>query len=136
MTRVPLDLKSGVNRIRYTGITAHAEPDSVILRDPSGKIALQILEQNYLADPVSMDLLLSLNEGKTIEFQTNDGKLVTGRIIRAGSAQMPGNAQPASGTRRPFFSSQPYGSTAILVEVDGKLRFGLPGTPLLPASGQ
>ena len=40
----------------------------VILRDPSGKHPIQVLEQNYRADPISESLLLSLNEGKTIDF--------------------------------------------------------------------
>ena len=31
---VPLDLKQGVNDVRFTETTAHLEPDSVILRDP------------------------------------------------------------------------------------------------------
>src|SRR6476659_10577330 len=44
---VPLDLKQGVNDVRFTETTAHLEPDSVILRDPQGKTNLQVLEQNY-----------------------------------------------------------------------------------------
>src|SRR5438105_949168 len=52
---VPLDLKAGVNEVRYADATAHAEPDSVILRDPNGKRTLQILEQNYRNDPVSQE---------------------------------------------------------------------------------
>src|SRR4029077_4888221 len=55
---VPLDLKAGVNEAHYTGVAAHLEPDSVILRDPHGR-ALQILEQNYRNDPISQELLLS-----------------------------------------------------------------------------
>src|ERR1700744_448133 len=66
---VPLDLKAGVNESTYSGATAQVEPDSVILRDPTGKHSLQILEQNYRNDPVSQPLLLSLFEGKSIEFQ-------------------------------------------------------------------
>ena len=50
---VPLDLKSGTTNVRLTDITMHLEPDSVILRDPVGKRPLQVLEQNYRADPVS-----------------------------------------------------------------------------------
>src|SRR5450759_1051620 len=61
-----LDLKAGVNDVRFTETTAHLETDSVILRDPAGKLNLQILEQNYRNDPISQELLLSLNEGKTI----------------------------------------------------------------------
>ena len=70
---VPLDLKQGVNDVRFTETTAHLEPDSVILRDPQGKTNLQILEQNYRNDPVSQELLLSLFEGKAIEFETDLG---------------------------------------------------------------
>src|SRR5258708_23888829 len=66
---VPLDLKVGVNHVLYSNITAHVEPDSVVLRDPRGG-RLQILEQNYRNDPISEGLLLSLFDGKTIEFET------------------------------------------------------------------
>src|SRR3954469_19204990 len=66
---VPLDLKAGVNEVRFADATAHVEPDSVILRDPTGQHSLRVLEQNYRNDPVSQELLLSLFEGKTIDFQ-------------------------------------------------------------------
>jgi hypothetical protein len=69
---VALDLKAGVNRAQYVGVAAHLEPDSVILRDPGGR-ALQILEQNYRNDPISQELLLSLYEGKTIDFLVQRG---------------------------------------------------------------
>jgi hypothetical protein len=132
---VPLDLKSGVNRIRHSGLTARAEPDSVILRDPAGKINLQILEQNYLADPVSLENLLSFYEGKTIEFQLNDGKIVSGKIIRAGHAPVPGG--PGTARQGSMFANpgQPsYNNlTQPLIESEGKLRFDLPGVPLFPA---
>src|ERR1700758_1129249 len=84
---IPLDLKAGVNDVRFTETTAHLETDSVILRDPAEKTNLQILEQNYRNDPVSQDLLLSLFEGKTIDFlirQTNKpDETVHGKIIRS-----------------------------------------------------
>src|SRR5476651_2236758 len=88
---VPLDLQSGVNNVRYADATAQVEPDSVILRDPSGKHSLQILEQNYRNDPVSESLLLSLFEGKTIDFEKDElsgnstiHQLIHGKIIRSG----------------------------------------------------
>src|SRR5271167_4197795 len=84
---VPLDLQAGVNSVRYAGATAQVEPDSVILRDPSGKHSLQILEQNYRNDPVSQELLLSLFAGKTIDFEdlrmkdnTQVRELIPGKI--------------------------------------------------------
>ena len=66
--QVRLDLKPGVNNVRFDGTTAQLEPDSVVLRDPSGKRALQILEQNYQADPVSQQSLLELFEGQDRRF--------------------------------------------------------------------
>src|SRR5438552_11049421 len=87
---VPLDLKQGVNDVRVTDTTAHLEPDSVILRDPQGKTNLQILEQNYRNDPVSQELLLSLFEGKTIDFLVTEpnkpNTIVQGKVIRSGYA--------------------------------------------------
>ena len=50
--RLALDLKSGVNNVTFSGATMHLEPDSVVLRDASGKVALRILEQNYRADTI------------------------------------------------------------------------------------
>src|SRR5208282_4619207 len=120
---VPLDLQSGVNTVRYTDATAQVEPDSVILRDPSGKHSLQILEQNYRNDPVTQELLLSLFEGKTIDFEalrlkdnTQDREIIPGKVIRSG--YVPGG-EPV----------QP------IIEVNGKLQFSLPGQPLFPDLG-
>src|SRR5207248_2464460 len=119
---VLLDLKPGVNEAQYTGVAAHLEPDSVILRDPGGR-ALQIFEQNYRNDPISQELLLSFYEGKTIEFLLPDQKIVKGKIIRSGYVPSPGYA---NGYPQPAFG-QP------IIEMDGVLRFGLPGQPLFPA---
>jgi len=120
---VPLDLQSGVNSVRYANATAQVEPDSVILRDPAGKRSLQILEQNYRNDPVSQELLLSLFEGKMIDFQserlkdnTTVREIVPGKIIRSGYV-------PGGGAEQP------------IIEVNGKLQFSLPGQPLFPDLG-
>ncbi|MEY5019424.1 MAG: hypothetical protein RLZ22_512, partial [Verrucomicrobiota bacterium] len=69
---VPLELKAGINEARFSGMTAQAETDSVILRDPAGKAKFQILEQAYRNDPVSSGLMLQLNEGKTIGFEIRE----------------------------------------------------------------
>ena len=66
---VHLDLQQGQTTVRYNEITSELEPDSVVLRDPSGKRKLQILEQNYLSDPLSQQSLLELFEGKSVEFR-------------------------------------------------------------------
>jgi len=123
---VPLDLKAGVNEAHYTGVAAHLEPDSVILRDPHGR-ALQILEQNYRNDPISQELLLSFYQGKTIDFSVGrnaDGSdvKVKGKVIRSG--YVPTN----------YINGYPQqASTQPIIEVDGVLRFGLPGQPIFPA---
>src|SRR5258708_11766328 len=85
--QLALDLKSGENRLSVNDITMHLEPDSIILRDPTGKHAVQVLEQNYRADPVSETLLLSLYEGKMIDFEVGTpqgGQTVKGKVIRSG----------------------------------------------------
>ena len=82
---LPLDLKAGNNTVRFSGATAHVEPDSVILRDPAGRRPVQVVEQNYRNDPVSQERLLTLYEGKTIEFAVRNPDGST-RSIPAGSS--------------------------------------------------
>ena len=97
---VALDLRAGSNAVQFTGVTAHVEPDSVILRDTAGKRKITILEQNYRADVLSRDALLNLYEGKTIEFvfgTREDGspRIVRGKIIRRGyTPQLQGRFSP------------------------------------------
>ncbi len=135
--RVPLDLHAGVNSVVFSGATIHLEPDSVVLRDPAGKVALRVLEQNYRSDTISPGLLLSLYEGKTLDFLVRDanGKesIVKGKVIRSGyvpnftGAQLYGNN---------FYQQQMLMQQAAgtpIIEVDGKLRFSLPGEPQFPA---
>lgn len=42
-----LNLQEGVNEVRYADVALFAEASSVILRDPTGKTNLQILEQAF-----------------------------------------------------------------------------------------
>ena len=130
---VPLNLKQGINQIEFNGATALLEPESVMLRDPSGRRVLRILEQNYRADPVSLDALMQRYEGQTIEFQVRNGdkvETVTGKIVRAGGAVQGARvAYP-----NPYQMPQPSMMQA-LIEVGGKLRFDMPGVPLFPALG-
>jgi hypothetical protein len=111
---LPLDLPSGTSELVFDGATRLLEPDSVILRDASGA-PLRILEQNYRNDPVTQQLLLSLSEGKEIDFlvreTTKPDRVVKGKIIRATPDQAP------------------------IIEVDGKIQFSLPGEPLFPSLG-
>ncbi len=135
---IPLDLKKGTTQVSYNEITAHLEPSSVILRDPAGKVQLQILEQNFRGDPVSQNLLLSLYEGVTIQFlvRTRDGtdRIVKGKIIRSGYVP---HQQGLRRYGQQYYQRQMVYSRGAagqpIIEVDGKLRFTLPGTPLFPA---
>ncbi len=136
--KMPLDLKLGVNHVQVTDITAHLEPDSVILRPLDTGRRLQILEQNYRNDPVSQELLLSLYEGKTIDFQQTDKdanpRLVQGKIIRSGYVPHYA-ATRAYGQQysQQQASNAQGGGEQPVIEVNGKLQFSLPGQPLFPA---
>lgn len=120
--RVPLDLAQGTNEVRFVGVTRQLEPDSVVLRDPNGRVDLAVLEQSYRADAVSQGLLLQHFEGQVIDFLVRgaDGeeRFVRGRIVRSG-----------------YTPGAPQGGETPIVEVDGRLRFSLPGLPLFPALG-
>src|ERR1700693_2787664 len=133
--QLPLDLKSGENQVNVNDITMHLEPDSVILRDPTGKHAVQVLEQNYRADPVSQTLLLSLYEGKTIDFEvsTTQGiQTIKGKVIRSG--YVPHNESAMNLYGQQYYQSQmAAASDQPIIEINGQLRFSLPGTPIFPA---
>lgn len=129
----PLDLKAGLNHSEINDITNYLEPDSVILRDPSGRFPFQIVEQNYRADPVSQERMLQLYEGKTIGFLVHDlghSQVIEGKIIRSGFAPR---------IRNTYYGAQPEFSEEArqpIIEVNGQLRFSLPGEPLFPALTQ
>lgn len=114
--QIELPLNKGSNRVQYQDITQQLEADSVVLRSGNSKVKIRVQEQNYLANTANEALLLHHFEGKTIDFEVmrdNKPVLVPGRIIRSGY-----NA----------------GDGAVpIIEMEGKTRFGLPGTPLFPA---
>ena len=122
---VPLDLKAGENQINVSDITMHLEPDSIILRDPTGKHPVTVLEQNYRNDPVTQFSLLSLYEGRTIDFELPDHSRVKGKVIRSGFVR-----QDSFNANR-YNQAYPVQEEPI-IEIEGQLRFGLPGTPIFP----
>ena len=132
---LPLDLNAGVNHVNFAGISAHLEPDSVILRDLTGR-PLQILEQSYRNDPVSQELLLSFYEGKTIDFQVQHGEktaIIHGKIIRSGYVPHYAAFQAYGPQYYAQQAAVAQGSEQPVIEVNGKLQFSLPGQPLFPA---
>ena len=133
---LPLDLKAGNNTLRFSGVTAQVEPDSVILRDPTGRQAVRVLEQNYRNDPVSQGMLLGLYEGKTIEFRKPDGTIVSARIVRSGYVP---HYQAMNRYGSQYQANQMAmasgGAGQPIIEVSGQLQFTMPGEPIFPALG-
>lgn len=135
---LPLELKNGTSQVEITDITAHLEPDSVILRDLKSGRDLRILEQNYRSDVASQGRLLALHEGKTIEFLVPDKdsfrKLIPGKIIRSGYIP---HYEAYNGYDQQYRQAQQSyvaaGNGEPIIEIDGKLQFGLPGQPIFPA---
>lgn len=134
---VPLDLKGGVTQVQFAGATEQVEASSVILRDPTSKVSFSILEQNYRNDPVSESLLLSLNEGKTINFlvreQNKPDRTVPGKVIRSG--HLPPIVYGGSYQQQQALQQSRQALSQPIIEVEGQLRFSLPGQPLFPALG-
>lgn len=125
---VSLDLNAGLSDVSYSGVTAQLEPESVILRDPNGEVALSVVEQSYRGDPVDQQRLLQMFEGQTIRFlKVVDGKEVieSGKIIRAPSVVMTKNQ----------YGNRQQKQLDPIIEVDGELQTRLPGTPLFPSLG-
>lgn len=119
---LPLDLRAGVNQVRFANVTEKVDHGTVVLRDLSGKSALQILEQTYHSAAAGMVMALATYEGQTLDFQVKEGdktSIVRGKVIRAGS-----DTEGASN----MSSSAPL----PIIEVDGKIQFRLPGTPVFP----
>ena len=139
---VPLDLVKGVNNVTFDQATLHVEPDSVVLRDSAGKVSLRILEQSYRADTASPGLILSLFEGKELDFRvpnaTNPNQVVRGKVIRSG--YLP-NITAAQRYGQGFYQSQmamggyQEGAGSPIIEINGQLRFSLPGEPVFPSLG-
>ncbi|HET8644222.1 MAG TPA: hypothetical protein VFO85_01960, partial [Vicinamibacteria bacterium] len=140
--RIALHLRPGANTVSFAGATVHLEPDSVVLRDPAGRVRLQVLEQSFRADTISQGLLLYLNEGREIEFKRprpeGGTELVRGTIVRSGYVP---NVAAMSRYGREFSQRQQAlgnwqgGAGSPIIRVEGKLQFSLPGEPLFPELG-
>jgi len=135
-----LELAKGQNEVRMSDITAHLEPESVVLRDLRRPNSIQILEQNYESDPLSEGLLLRKSEGRVLDFeitlpQTGEKKIVKGKILRSG--YVPHTSAFQRYGRQYQYSqmsyASPQGGGQPIVEVDGKIQFGLPGKAIFDA---
>jgi hypothetical protein len=124
-----------VNEVKFADISVHLEPESVILRDPSGKTQIQILEQSFRNDPVNQTMMLSLFEGKELDFIVTEpqkpDRLVRGRVVRSG--YIPHNLRAARRAGEASQATMAGNSAEPIIEVEGKLQFRLPGMPVFPA---
>jgi hypothetical protein len=135
-----LELKKGENEVRMTEITAHLEPESVVLRHLRQPDLIKILEQNYESDPLSEGLLLRKSEGKTIDFEITlptggEKRIVKGKILRSGYIPHTSAFQrygPQYQYNQMAYAN-PQGGGQPIVEVDGKIQFGQPGKPIFEA---
>ena len=131
------ELKAGENEVRVAGLTAHLEPDSVVLRDLKQPGSIRILEQNYESDPLSEGLLLRKSEGKLLDFEISlpDGakRIIQGRILRSGYVP---HIEAFQRYGQQYYQAQMAMVNAAgqpIVEVAGKIQFGLPGKPIFDA---
>jgi hypothetical protein len=137
--RRALTLKQGENEVRMTDLTAHLEPDSVVLRDLKQPDSIQILEQNYESDPLSEGLLLRKSEGRLLDFETilpsGEEKIIKGRILRSGYVPHNSalNRYGQQYYRTQMVLSNQQGGGQPIVEVGDRIQFGLPGKPIFDA---
>lgn len=138
---LPLDLQKGENHVTFDGATMHLEPDSVMLRDSAGT-PLQILEQNYRNDPLTQQRLLGLFEGKEIDFVIREvnkpDRTVKGKIIRSGYVPHGPSAMQRYGNQYAMAQMRAANVTDVgqsIIEVEGMIKFGLPGEPVFPSLG-
>jgi hypothetical protein len=130
---ISLDLKEGFNDLSYEGATMTLEPTSVVLTPLYGdeeddyryeeddyKPTIVVAEQSYRNDILTPSYMLSLFEGKSIDFLVDLGEgrneVVSGKVVRSGYASGGAPSDP-------------------IIELQGKVRFGLPGIPLFPSLG-
>ena len=123
---LPLDLKSGENQVNVNDITMHLEPDSVILRDPSGKHTVTGAGAELPRRSGFAVLLLSFMKAGPLISNCRDRS----HDERESDSQRLHSARSISitDTARIIGAEQ----EEPIIEVAGQLRFGMPGTPVFP----
>ena len=132
---IDIETKDKLGQVSYADVTAKLEPDSVILRSLGAPII--VVEQNYRNDPVSQGLLLQYYEGQTINFLihlADSTHIEKGKIVRSGYQSASQTSYMYNQNRYGYQPYQQYPNipSQPLIEVNGELRFGLPGDPLFP----
>lgn len=115
-----LDLREGENALRLTDMSAQLEPDSVILRETGTEpFGLDILEQRYVNDPLTQELMLREMEGREVRFRVTDKDGTheeTGTLVRSGWAPSGRYGRGSGG--------------GPIVRMPDGVRFSLPGQPV------
>lgn len=101
-----INLPSGLFELKFIDVAKQINVASVHLKSLTDPDNLFILEQNYEFDLVSQDKLLEKYLGMEIEFKTGESKRVKGILLSH--------------------------SGGWVVEMDGEIHLGKPGTPILP----
>jgi hypothetical protein len=86
--RRALNLKKGVNDIRFSDVASQIEPTSVHFKSLSDPQGCLIEEQNYEYDLVSADKLLQKYLDKKIKIATKDDKVYEGSLMSYDGAQI------------------------------------------------
>ncbi|MDP8260458.1 MAG: hypothetical protein P9L96_05635 [Candidatus Gygaella obscura] len=76
-----LELKKGINDIRFSDVASYIEPESVHFKSLTDPLGCLIQEQNYEYDLVSADKLLKKYIDNSIKLLTENGKLYEGKLL-------------------------------------------------------
>ncbi len=101
-----IDLAQGMFELKFIDVAKQINVSSVHLKSLTNPDDIHILEQNYEFDLVSQDKLLEKYLGMEIQFETPDKKRVKGTLLSH--------------------------TGGWVVEIDGEIVLGIPGTPVLP----
>ncbi|HVF71207.1 MAG TPA: hypothetical protein VM940_06330 [Chthoniobacterales bacterium] len=118
---ISLILQQGENDVVAPAVSPMLDPVSVILFDHSGKSDFRIVQQQFRADVLTEQKMLSRHEGQTIPFRLQEEqgtREVMGKIVRAGYWNRSGDSVEKA--------NEP------IIEMDGRYVFRLPGTPIFP----
>jgi len=135
--KLSLDLKKGENDVPLSNLASQLEPASVILRDTANPGALKILEQNFEPEPLSQGKLLSKYEGRNLDFEImeyDEAAKVTKKVIKTAKILRSGNNTNTNAYN--LYNQPAYYATSAIVEMEGIIRFSLPGTPLFKSLGE
>jgi hypothetical protein len=117
-----MTLPSGLFELKFMDVAKTVDVGSVHLKSLTDPGGLFVLEQNYEFDLVSQGKILDKYIGMEIQFETKDGEMVSG-VLLSHALGTP-DFDPYS------YYQKPTGGWVI--DMDGELFLGLPGTPVLP----